>query len=253
MRAPRATPQGRARFDAAVPQVQLGDLALLGGRIVAPSSASANPTEDISNKPVVEHPHNTSRTIPERLPAAKIKELSVLQPAKALACHRGRVGRDCRGDRDLLYFWNPVLYLLAVMVIGSRQHALMILGHDASHYRYLPTRWQNDLFGNIFLMWPTFASVEGFRKFHGTHHQYTNLPGDGNRQIWRTHDANGELEPGWVFPKTRLGWPSCFCAGSILHRYLWIVRGVVGSLPRSLAALDVRRAARFLRGRSPEP
>ncbi len=50
-----------------------------------------------------------------------------------------------------------------------------------------------------------FASVEGFRKFHGTHHQYTSLPGDGNRHIWYTHDAAGELEPGWKFPKTRLG------------------------------------------------
>jgi len=32
-----------------------------------------------------------------------------------------------------------------------------------------------------------FASVEGFRKFHATHHQYTSLPGDGNRHIWYTH------------------------------------------------------------------
>ena len=61
------------------------------------------------------------------------------------------------------------------MFIGARQHALIIMGHDASHYRYLPKRWQNELFSNFFLMWPVFASVEGFRKFHSTHHQYTNL------------------------------------------------------------------------------
>ena len=45
---------------------------------------SENPTQDISTNPIVEHPHNTSRTIPERLPPAKLKELSVLQPARAL-------------------------------------------------------------------------------------------------------------------------------------------------------------------------
>jgi hypothetical protein len=45
---------------------------------------SENTSEDISTNPIVEHPHNTSRTIPERLPPAKLKELSVLQPAKAL-------------------------------------------------------------------------------------------------------------------------------------------------------------------------
>ena len=31
------------------------------------------PTQDISTNPVVAHPHNTSSTIPERLPPAKLK------------------------------------------------------------------------------------------------------------------------------------------------------------------------------------
>jgi fatty acid desaturase len=80
------------------------------------------------------------------------------------------------------------------------------------------------------MMWPTFASVEGFRKFHGTHHQYTNLPNDGNRHIWYTHDAAGELAPDWQFPKTRLG-----LAWLLLRRaafftgLFWILRGLVGS------------------------
>ena len=42
------------------------------------------PTQDISAKPVVAHPHNTVRTVPERLPAARIKELSQLRPAIAV-------------------------------------------------------------------------------------------------------------------------------------------------------------------------
>jgi hypothetical protein len=33
------------------------------------------------------------------------------------------------------YFWHPALYLIAVMFIGSPQRALIILGHDASHYQ----------------------------------------------------------------------------------------------------------------------
>ncbi len=135
------------------------------------------------------------------------------------------------------------------MFIGARQHALMILGHDASHYRYLPTRWQNDLFGNLFLMWPTFASVAAFRKFHGTHHQYTNLPADGNRHIWRTHNAQGELEPGWVFPKTRLGLALVLLRrASIRHGDLLDRARSGGHVPRPLPALDARRAARILCG-----
>ena len=166
---------------------------------------SENPSKDISTNPIVEHPHNTSRTIPERLPPAKLKELSVLQPSKALIATAEEWASIAAAIALCAYYWHPVLYVIAVMFIGARQHALLILGHDASHYRYLRTRWQNDLFGNLFLMWPTFASVEGFRKFHGTHHQYTSLAKDGNRDLWHSHNAEGELEPEWVFPKTRLG------------------------------------------------
>src|SRR5262249_7609373 len=132
------------------------------------------PTEEIAKNPVVKHPHNTSRIIPERLPPATIKELSVLDPAKAIGATAEEWVVIAAAIAICSFFWHPALYVAAVVVIGSRQHALLILGHDASHYRYLPTRWPNELFANLFLMWPTFASVEGFCKFPSTHHQYTN-------------------------------------------------------------------------------
>src|SRR6476620_10115100 len=50
--------------------------------------------QDISTNPVVIHPHNTSRTIPERLPPAIVKDLSQLDAARALAATR-RMGLDC--------------------------------------------------------------------------------------------------------------------------------------------------------------
>ncbi len=189
-----------------------------------------NPDADISANPIVTHPHNTSRTIPERLPAATIKELSKLDPARALAA-TGVEWLGVAGAVALcIWFWHPALYLIAVLFIGARQHALLVIGHDASHYRYLPVRWQNDLFANLFLMWPMFASVEGFRKFHGAHHQYTNLPNDGNRHIWATHDAAGELAPDWQFPKS--GWGLALVLlrrAAFVTGIFWIVRGVIGS------------------------
>jgi len=191
---------------------------------------SETPTEDISSNPVVAHPHNTSRTIPERLPPAKLKELSVLEPSKALMATAEEWAGIAAAIALCSYYWHPVLYLVAVMFIGSRQHALLILGHDASHFRYLKTPWLNDLCANLFLMWPTFASVEGFRKFHGTHHQYTNLANDGNRQLWHTHNAEGELEPEWVFPKTRAGLVLMVLRrAAFLTGISWILRGVIGS------------------------
>lgn len=188
------------------------------------------PAEDISSNPIVVHPHNTSRTIPERLPPAIVKELSQLDTARALAATAGEWVSIAGAIALCTLFWHPALYVLAVMFIAARQHALIIMGHDASHYRYLPKRWQNELFSNLFLMWPVFASVEGFRKFHSTHHQYTNLPNDGNRHIWYTHDPAGELEPDWVFPKTRAGLALVLLRrAAFLTGLFWIVRGLVGS------------------------
>jgi fatty acid desaturase len=186
--------------------------------------------QDISTNPVVLHPHNTSKTIPERLPATIVKELSLLEPSRALAATAGEWLSIAAGIALCTLFWHPVLYVIAIVFIGARQHALIIMGHDASHYRYLPKRWQNELFANLFLMWPVFASVEGFRKFHSTHHQYTNLPHDGNRHIWYTHDAAGELAPDWVFPKTRAGLALLLLGRAFfLTGIFWIVRGLVGS------------------------
>jgi fatty acid desaturase len=187
-------------------------------------------SEDIAKNPVVNHPHNTTRLIPERLPPAKIKELSRLKPARATGTTFGKWIVIAAAIILCSSFWQPVLYLLAVLVIGSCQHALLILGHDASHFRILSVRWQNDLFANFFMMWPTFASVEGFRKFHSTHHQFTNLPNDGNRHIWYTHDAAGDLAPDWQFPKTRLGLAWLLLRrAAFLTGLFWILRGLVGS------------------------
>lgn len=192
---------------------------------------SEDRSEDISANPVVAHPHNTSRIVPERLPAAKVKELSALDPWRAVRATAEEWLAIAAAIAVSAYFSNLAAYLLAVIVIGSRQHALLIMGHDASHFRYLPKRWQNELFSNLFLMWPTFASVEGFRKFHATHHQYTNLPADGNRHIWHTHNAQGDLEPSWVFPKTKAGLALLLLRrASFATGLIWVCRGLVGTL-----------------------
>src|ERR687892_553858 len=86
------------------------------------------PAEDISENAVVKHPHNTTRFIPERLPPAKIKELSRLQPARAIVATAGQWATVAAVIALFTTFWHPVLYVLAVLVIGSRQHALLILG-----------------------------------------------------------------------------------------------------------------------------
>src|SRR5262245_64807320 len=68
------------------------------------------PAEDISKNPVFKHPHNTTRLIPERLPPAKIRELSRLQPSRAIVATFGRWALIAATIAICTSFWHPVLY-----------------------------------------------------------------------------------------------------------------------------------------------
>lgn len=70
------------------------------------------------------------------------------------------------------------LYLFSVVVIGARMHALAILMHDATHYRFLKNRYWNDLLSNVFTMYPIFTSIETYRRNHLAHHQNLNTDHD---------------------------------------------------------------------------
>lgn len=175
------------------------------------------------------HPHDAVGGVPDRLPAADLRALSVLAPAKAL----GATALEWVGiiAAMALYLWRPgvLSYLVALVFIGARQHALTVLGHDASHFRFLSNKTRNDLVANVFLMWPLFISVRGFRKFHGDHHKYFGDTGDGNRFLWKTHTQEGELAPEWVYPKTR----AQLLAKLVRHTLFltgarWILRGLIG-------------------------
>jgi fatty acid desaturase len=69
---------------------------------------------------------------------------------------------------------TPSLWLLplVVLIIGSRQHALAILGHDATHVLAFKQRWLNDLVAELFIMWPLWTVLEnGYRPWHFAHHR----------------------------------------------------------------------------------
>jgi fatty acid desaturase len=75
-----------------------------------------------------------------------------------------------------LYFWpNPLVILVSVVVIGTRQHALFVIAHDAAHYLLYERRWLNDAVGRAC------ATVQGlsmctYRVIHRLHHN--NLYGE---------------------------------------------------------------------------
>jgi fatty acid desaturase len=75
-----------------------------------------------------------------------------------------------------LHFWPNVLIIaISVLVIGTRQHALFVIAHDAAHYLLYERRWLNDLAGRAC------ATVQGlsmctYRVIHRLHHN--NLYGE---------------------------------------------------------------------------
>jgi fatty acid desaturase len=79
-----------------------------------------------------------------------------------------------------LYYWpNPLVIVPAVILIGTRQHALFVIAHDAAHYLLYENRKLNDFVGRAA------ATVQGlsmctYRVIHRLHHNnlYTELDPD---------------------------------------------------------------------------
>ena len=185
-------------------------------------------------------------SIPARLPSHELRDLSVVDSPRALRA----IGAEWLGIGVAILFcqlwFHPLPYVLAVMFIGARQHALAVIGHDATHYRLLPDRQINDWVGNVLCLWPVFISVEGFRKFHLPHHQHTNLEGDGNRELWHTHE-DGELVVDWRYPKSPVGLAALLIKrGLVITGLWWMTRGLLSSIVvRERPAVIVVRYACF--------
>jgi fatty acid desaturase len=77
-----------------------------------------------------------------------------------------------------IQFFNPLTYFVAVLIIGARMHALAILMHDATHYRFLKNRKWNDRLTNWLTMFWLFTSIEQYRANHLAHHRHLNTDDD---------------------------------------------------------------------------
>jgi fatty acid desaturase len=67
---------------------------------------------------------------------------------------------------------------IAMILIAGRQHAMLVLMHDASHRLLFSNRLLNDTVSNIFLAFPLFLSTALYRKHHMAHHRFTNTEND---------------------------------------------------------------------------
>jgi fatty acid desaturase len=73
---------------------------------------------------------------------------------------------------------NPLTFIAAVIVIGSRQLGLAILMHDAAHGVLTKTKWLNEWVGQWLLAYPTMGDMVSYRHYHLVHHRRTQQPDD---------------------------------------------------------------------------
>jgi len=110
------------------------------------------------------------------LPKEVVQGLTRRSPWKASAAVLHDAAVIAAAIAVALYFWpNPLVIAIAVFIIGTRQHALFVIAHDAAHYLLYERRGLNDLVGRAC------ASVQGlsmctYRVIHRLHHN--NLYGE---------------------------------------------------------------------------
>ncbi len=95
-----------------------------------------------------------------------------------------------------VYFSQWWSYLLALPLIASRQHALSVLMHEATHGRLFSNKWANDFFADVFCALPIQMLTSRYRLDHLAHHHLNMQDGDPYHFAW-TQDSH------WHWPKTK--------------------------------------------------
>lgn len=139
---------------------------------------------------------NYAGELPVRLDPIVLKRLSQLRPFVSSA-HIALEWSMMLVAAVLCWrFWHPALYVLTVAFIGARQHALIVLAHEAAHWRLFRKRAVNDWLGELLLAWPfVFFTMQAYRRNHLPHHRHINTDQDPD---W-VRKQNAE----WHFPMKR--------------------------------------------------
>lgn len=91
------------------------------------------------------------------------------------------------------YFRNPAMTLAALIIIGARQHAMVVLMHDAAHIHFARNKTLNDWLSNLLCAFPLTLETAVYRKVHLAHHSHLNSRQDPDL-------LRKEKQSGWNLP-----------------------------------------------------
>jgi fatty acid desaturase len=123
------------------------------------------------------------REIPRLLTKDEIRRLSEIDSRKVMLIFGFELLLVAAAIAVSETWFNPVTYLIAVLIIGTRINGIGALMHDAAHHRIFKNRVLNDVVGEI-MAFPTTASMAGYRNSHFSHHRELNSHKDPD---WTRH------------------------------------------------------------------
>ena len=110
------------------------------------------------------------------LPKEIVQQLTRRSPWRATAAIAQDLAVIALSIFTAIHFWpNPLVLVPCVLLIGTRQHALFVMAHDAAHYLLFDSRRLNDLVGRACAMLQG-LSMCTYRVIHRLHHN--NLYGE---------------------------------------------------------------------------
>ena len=77
-----------------------------------------------------------------------------------------------------IVFPNPLVFAASFLIIGSRQHGMAILAHDAAHGILFKTKSVNEWVGKYLLAAPYGGDMLAYRHYHLKHHRFTQSKDD---------------------------------------------------------------------------
>lgn len=138
-----------------------------------------------------------ARRVDRKALADLTRELSKVSNAAALwAIARQWIG-IAAAVAFVVYVGRWWAWPIAAIFIATRQHALLVLMHEASHHHLLSNRKLNDIISDLFCAFPSNVTTVGYRYQHAEHHRHLNTAQD---PYWVIMQA----QPAWHFPRTPL-------------------------------------------------
>jgi fatty acid desaturase len=119
--------------------------------------------------------------------------------------------------------FRPICALpLLILVIGNRQYALSILGHEAGHYLFAKRKRVNDFLGVTLVTSWLGLSLSAYRRFHFAHHKHVGTSCDPELRHMNA------FAPEWTLPLTwrklaLLTLKDWFLLGGT-HNFVWLLK-----------------------------